>query len=124
MAYVHKMNLSPAQYVFSTNQEGIHTITLHGRLSKHNQGGIKMRKVKPKVVVQHSNPTNPRCVVNLFTAYLDFIPADGPFYKRPLSHLGNNTPWFFKQNIGHNTLRKSMKDMFALAIIFQLKGVT
>ena len=76
-----------------------------------------MRKVKPKVVVQHADPTNPRCVVNLFKTYLNLIPAEEAFYKRPLHSLRYTTPRFSKQNVGHNTLQKYIKDMFSLAKI-------
>ena len=71
-----------------------------------------MRRVNPKKVTQHADPTNSRCAVNLFKKYLSLIPADGPFYKSPINGLR-----FSKQNIGHNTLEKYMKQMFTKAAI-------
>ena len=76
-------------------------------VSKNNQGGIKGRKSKPKVVVHHENATNPsRCFVNLYKLYQSKCPKDRPnqaFYLQPLKNPTNDC-WFNTVPIGHVTL--------------------
>lgn len=75
--------------------------------SKNRPGGLKGRKMKPKIVQHHDNPDNPaRCFVRLFKLYQSLLPKDRPknaFYFQPLK-----TPrpdcWFSNKPIGHNTL--------------------
>ena len=48
-------------------------------VSKNNQGGIKMRKVEAKHVIQHENVENPhRCIVRVFKEYDRRCPANRP----------------------------------------------
>ena len=76
-------------------------------MSKNRPGGLKGRKLKPKIVQHHDNPDNPaRCFVRLFKLYQSLLPKDRPnsvFYFQPLK-----TPrpdcWFSNKPIGHNTL--------------------
>lgn len=76
-------------------------------ISKNRPGGLKGRKLKPKVVQQHDNPGNPaRCFVRLFKLYQSLLPKDRPnnvFYFQPLKKYGPNC-WFSTKPIGHNTL--------------------
>ena len=44
-------------------------------LSKNHPGGLKGRKVKPKIVMHHANSDNPdRCFVALFQKYNSLCP--------------------------------------------------
>ena len=94
-------------------------ITLHERpgqrpyleyvedISKNRSGGLKGRKLKPKIVQHHNNPTNPeRCFVELFKLYQKMCPANRPkdsFYLQPLEKP-TPTCWFSCRPIGHNKL--------------------
>ena len=54
----------------------------------NRSGGLQGRKLKPKIVQHHSNPTNSdRCFVEVFKLYHSLCPKDGPkdaFYLQPL----------------------------------------
>ena len=57
-------------------------------VSKNKPGGLKGRKMKPKVVFHHANEQDPsRCFVNLFKMYNSLCPEGRPkdaFYLQPL----------------------------------------
>ena len=59
-------------------------------VSKKRPGGLKGRKVKPKVVVHHASLDNPaRCFVRLYKLYVSRCPPNRPsnaFYLQPLHH--------------------------------------
>ena len=78
-------------------------------ISKNRPGGLKGRRVKPKVVRQHANTDNPdRCFVRLFKLYTSPCPSDPPkdaFYLKPLS---KPTYWYSKQPLGHNKLAQTV----------------
>ena len=80
-------------------------------VSKNRQGGIKGRKVKPKVVRHHDNPTNPdRCFVRLFKLYQSVLPKNRPndsFYFHPLKEPTQGC-WFTPKPIGHNLLQATV----------------
>ena len=76
-----------------------------------------MRKINLKTVEQHAEPGNHKCLVNLFKTYINLIPQDGPFYKRPVIKLRNTIPQFSNQNVGEKTLKVYFKRMFQLAKI-------
>ena len=86
-----------------------------GRTDKANQGGIKHRKREQKVITQYADPENDRCVVRLFKTYLALIPANGPFYRRPLQQRENVGPRFSSTPLGVNTMKTLMKSMFETA---------
>ena len=47
--------------------------------SKNRPGGLKGRKLSPKIVQHHNNPENPaRCFVQLFKRYQNLLPKDRP----------------------------------------------
>jgi hypothetical protein len=75
------------------------------------QGGIRQRRVEPKVVKQFAEAGNDRCIVNLFEIYLVHIPS-GDFYMRPLPGKPGRPILFALQNVGINYLSKYMKTMF------------
>ena len=76
-------------------------------ISKNNPGGIKGRKLKPKVVVHHENTEDPsRCFVRLFKLYRSKCPSTQPkdaFYLQPLKKPTENC-WFSPRPIGHCSL--------------------
>ena len=80
-------------------------------ISKNRPGGLKGRKVKPKIVTHHANEENPdRCFVRLFKLYNSLCPAERPsasFYLQPLT---NPRPgcWFSTRPIGRNTLDRTV----------------
>ena len=48
-------------------------------ISNNNPGGLKGRKMKPKVVVQHENTENPsQCFVHLYKLYISKCPPKRP----------------------------------------------
>ena len=82
--------------------------------SKNRPGGIKGRKVKPKVVLHHENTENPdRCFVRLFKRYISLCPPDcppGAFYLTPLKKP-RETCWYKTTPIGKNKLSKAVSSM-------------
>lgn len=76
----------------------------HGRNSKTYQGGLEHRKVLPKVLKIYSKPElGERDIVSCYQLYLNCIPNEGPFYRRPAP--GKQLK-FTKQVCGKNTLGK------------------
>ena len=77
-------------------------------MSKNRPGGLKGRKIKPKVVHHHDNPENPdRC----------FVPSDRPknaFYFKPLKKPTADI-WFSTKPIGHNTLEQTVARLCSAA---------
>ena len=49
------------------------------RNSKNVDGGLKYRKVKPRVIEHYAQPENEHCVVKIFQLYLSHIPKSGVF---------------------------------------------
>lgn len=64
-------------------ETGVEVLKYHERLSKSYQAGLKHLKVKPITSEIFADPSNSRCVVNLFKKYLSLIPDNGPFYLQP-----------------------------------------
>ena len=89
-------------------------------LSKNHLGGLKGRKIAPKVVRHHDNPCDPsRCFVRLYKLYMSLCPADAPdhtFYLKPLDpSKQSNTCWYSKRALGHNTLDKTVSRLCSAA---------
>ena len=75
-------------------------------ISKNRSGGLKGRKLKPKIVQHHSNTKNlDRCFVELFKLYQRMCPVNRPgnaFYLQP-SEKPTSTCWFScKPQVGRN----------------------
>ena len=83
-------------------------------ISKNHPGGLRGRKIKPKVVEHHANIENPdRCFVSLFEKYRSLCPPDPPpgaFYLTPLKKPKPNC-WYSTVPIGRNKLSKAVADM-------------
>ena len=55
-------------------------------ISKNHQGGLKNRKIKPKILMHHANVQNPRrCFVRLYK-----LCPHNKFYLQPLQKSINN----------------------------------
>ena len=76
-------------------------------MSKNHPGGLKGRKVKPKVAVHHANLENPdRCFVRLYKLYNSLCPPDRPkdaYYLQPL-HKPKQECWYAPRPLGHTKL--------------------
>ena len=73
--------------------------------SKTNQGGLKHRKIKPKVVDAYENKKDrKRCLVTLFKKYTYHCPENKPngFYLRPLAKP-KGAIWYAAQPIGSSS---------------------
>ena len=82
--------------------------------SKNNEGGLKSRKIQPKVAIQHANVDNPdRCPVRIYKKYLSLCPGSNPsnaFYLKPLKKPTDDR-WYSSVAIGHNVLDSMVRDM-------------
>ena len=81
----------------------------HEDISKNHPGGLKGRKIKPKVVVHHANIEKPeRCFIRLYKLYHSLCPSDRPgdaYYLQPLQHPKSGC-WYSSRPIGHTKLDK------------------
>ena len=83
---------------------------------KNYAGGLKHRKLRPKTVEQHDNPSNPeRCIVRIFEKYQSKCPKLKPgsaLYLTPKRKVSSDDEvWYTKTPVGKNTLRKVVQDM-------------
>ena len=84
-------------------------------ISKNRPGGIKGRKQKPKVVIQHANLEQPeRCLVRLYKLYNSLCPKDHRpahcLYLQPLSKPKDGC-WYSRQPYGHNRLAETVASL-------------
>ena len=78
-------------------------------VSKTCQGGLKHRKIVPKIVHAYENVFQPeQCIVKLYKKYMSLRPADiknTDLYLYPLaSPQSQSYCWYSCQPIGRNTL--------------------
>ena len=89
-------------------------------ISKNNPGGLKGRKLKPKVVIHHENTDDPsRCFVRLFKLYRSKCPTTQPkdaFYLQPLKKPTENC-WYSPRPIGHCSLDNTVSRLCKSASI-------
>ena len=87
-------------------------------ISKNRPGGLKCRKLKPKIVHHYNNPQNPdRCFVRPFKLYQQLLPTDRPkhaFYFQPLKKPSVDL-WFSNKPIGHNALNQTVARLSSAA---------
>ena len=93
-------------------------------VSKKDCGGLKMRKVQPKHVIQHENQEKPdRCIFCVFEEYSRRCPPNRPkssFYQKSLvKPKGDN--WYAAVPVGHNTLDKAVARMNSAAGVIGFK---
>lgn len=82
-------------------------------VSKANQGGLKDRQTRQKVVDAYENTTNSeRCIVRLFQLYVSHSPENRPsaFYLRPLDRPSGNI-WYSSQAVGRQKLQGIVADI-------------
>ena len=77
-------------------------------VSKNHPGGLKGRKIMPKIVYHHANISNPeRCFVRLYKLYNSHCPPNRPdnaYYLKPVKLPLGEDYWYTKQPMGHCTL--------------------
>ena len=109
-----QLHLSPCQ-IEVVEKEGERSYLQYTEdASKNRPGGLKGRKVTPKVVIHHANTTNPeRCFVRLFKKYTALCSKtenknpDTPFYLKTLAKPTESC-WFSTIPLGHNTLQSTI----------------
>ena len=93
-------NMEVCQFEFGFDIEGEY-VRFKGRPNKNNQGGLKQNgKVAFKDIKQYCQTSNPRCFVKLLRRYLNLIPSEGAFYRRPLLANYDGDVRFSKQKVG------------------------
>ena len=85
------------------------------RKAKNRQGGLRQRKVQPRIVQHYAIPGSKTCVVDIFKRYFALIPSTGPLYRRPL--IKPNCCKFSIQPIGPGKLNSFLRTMFCDAKI-------
>ena len=73
-------------------------------VSKNHQGGLKTRKVKPKIVIHHANLENP--IIRLYKLYNSLCPSNRPlnsYYLQPL-RIPTKDQWYSTTPVGHTKL--------------------
>lgn len=76
--------LDVSQFSIGSNENGKY-LRFMGRNCKNWQGGLHQRKIEPKDLKIYAKPElEERCAVSIFEMYLNLIPPEGPFYRRPL----------------------------------------
>ena len=107
-------NLRWKQLQLLTDSNGVYFLRYTEDVSKNNQGGLKHRKVKAKVVDAYENKKNrQRCIVTLFKKYEYHCPDNKPdeaFYLRPLA-APKSQVWFAAQPIGRHKLANVVSDI-------------
>ena len=80
---------------------------------KTNKGGLKHRKVEPKVVDVYPIEDINKCPVRLFLKYLSKLPTDrkcSALYLQPRRKF-TETSWYFDKAVGANKLRDTVKEI-------------
>ena len=106
-----QLRLNPPQITIH-EQCAVPYILFEEDVSKNHQGGLKSRKIAPKVVKHHANMNDPSCCfIHIFKLYLSKLDVHAPqsaFYYKPLQKWSSTGAWFTKQPLGHNTLDTMM----------------
>ena len=113
----HRALRSPpfqSQFTFVHNNSGGYVIRCPEDIgTKLNKGGLKHRKVEPKVVDIYSIQDQNYCPVRIITKYFQLLPTNRKtkaFYLQPREkfHPGY---WFFDKPVGENKLREVVKEL-------------
>ena len=84
---------------------------------KTNKGGLKHRKVSPKIVDVYPSPNHERCPVRILYTYFCKLPINHTcpaFYLRPVVNFTPNK-WFQNAPVGVNKLQNVVKSVCAQA---------
>ncbi|XP_019856464.1 PREDICTED: glutamine-rich protein 1-like [Amphimedon queenslandica] len=118
-----QLRYSPCQIKIIEKERQIPYLEFSEEISKNNPGGLKGRKITPKVVKHYANLEKPHhCFVRIFKKYNRLCPENRPsdaFYLKPMSKPREDC-WFTPVAVGHNTLRQMTKTMFKMG---EIKGV-
>ena len=97
-----------------TDSNGVKFLRYTEDVSKANRGGLKHRKVKPKVVDAYSNERDSsRCIVAIYEKYVSHVPANRPdhaFYLRPLDRPSGEI-WYACQPYGRTKIADTVKSL-------------
>ena len=95
-------------------ENGLKFLLYKEDVSKTRQGGLKHRKIVPKIVRAYENVFQPECcIVKLYEKYMSLRPADiknTDFYLHPLASPRSNC-WYSCQPIGRNTLSNIVSEI-------------
>ena len=106
MVIKSKKNLDASQFTVHCSDENSYVL-FNSWNSKTFNGGLDHRRFVPRSIKQFDTGVE-NCVFKIFKLYLSMIPAEGPFYRKPLSSVFA----FGSQNVGLNTLSVYTKTMF------------
>jgi hypothetical protein len=109
-----RLRLSPAQIVLVENETGDY-LKYTEDVSKSNQGGLRHRMIKPKIVTQYKNKIQPeRCHVRIWKKYMEMCPKinqpKDALYLQPLQNP-TETVWYSRNRVGHNTLGQMVAEL-------------
>ena len=103
-----------SQITLLENSSGVRFLRYTEDVSKTRQGGLKHRRIAPKIVDAYENLANPeRCFVRLYTKYLFHRPTtkcNSSFYLGPLDKPTTDV-WYRCQALGINQISKTVKRM-------------
>ena len=98
-----------SQFTFLYDDRGVPFIRYREDIGyKTNKGGLKHRKIDPKVVDMYSIQGSTRCPVSIIHKYLSMLPVgrtSNAFYLQPLHNFGQQN-WFQDKAVGINKLQK------------------
>ena len=80
---------------------------------KTNKGGLKHRKIDPKIVDVHQIENADRCPVRILTRYLSLLPIDRKcksLYLKPRKKYSGSV-WYRDAPVGENRMRCFVKDL-------------
>ena len=119
-----QLRYSPCQIKIIEKEGQIPYLEYSEEISKNNPGGLKGRKITPKVVKHYANLEKPQhCFVRIFKKYNRLCPENRPsdaFYLKPMSKPKDDC-CFTPVAVGHNTLRQMTKTMFEMGGIKGIK---
>ncbi len=84
--------------------------------SKSNQGGLKHKWMKPKVVKAFGNSNSDRDLVRLYEKYCSLLPCNSKLHKNPICP-GRQSPkvWYTDKPLGVNKVREIIKNLLKSA---------
>ena len=108
-------NLSIRNFSFHCDSEGREYLLYSEGVSKTIQGGLKHRKLTPKVSRAYANVQCPeKCIVRIVKSYIERCPKealDNAFYLKPLQNYEQKKFWYCSVPLGHNTLKNVVQSM-------------
>lgn len=111
--------LSIDSFSFEIDSEGREYLLYSESVSKTMQGGLKHRKLTPRVCRAYANVSCPkRCIVRILKTYIKRCPTQAlekAFYLKPLKKYSNREFWYCSVPLGHNKLQNVIKSMMTEA---------